>query len=150
PARHARRARRARAGAAPQERGRARGVRRGAGAVGPSMNRVTPILAPDDDPRFEQPLQLASRFWALVRSGRAYAAGHVTYTTQLENYLTLLAGPLEERGAVRFHAPEGDLCMNGERLPYRPNMQKALECLVQEFAARTLDGIEFTKGLTLG
>ena len=114
------------------------------------MNRTTPILSPDDDPRFEVSLQLASRFWALVRSGRAYAVGHVTYTTQLENYLALLSPPLEDRGAVRFHAPEGDLCMNGERLPHRPNMHKALESLVQEFAARTLEGIEFTKGLTLG
>src|SRR5262249_49336203 len=111
---------------------------------------TTPILAPDDDPRFELPLQLATRFWALVRSGRAYSVGHVTYTTQLENYLSLLSAPLEDRGVVRFHAPEGDLCMNGERLPYRPNMHKALDSLVQEFAARTLEGIEFTKGLTLG
>src|SRR5262245_52325557 len=113
--------------------------------MGPSMTRTTPILSPDDDPRFELPLRLASRFWALVRSGRAYAVGHVTYTTQLENYLTLLSDAFAERGAVRFHAPEGDLCLNGEQLPYRPNMHKALESLVQEFAARTLEGIEFTK-----
>src|SRR5262249_29879797 len=110
----------------------------------------TTILRPDDDPRFELPLQLASRFWALVRSGRAYSVGHVTYTSQLEGYLELLAAALGERGVVRFEAPDGDLCVNGERLPSRPNMQKALESLVQEFAARTLEGIEFTRGIKLG
>jgi hypothetical protein len=109
-----------------------------------------PILRPDDDPRFEIALQLASRFWALVKSGRAYSVGHVTYTTQLESYVTLLSAALEKDGAVRFDAPDGELCMNGERLPIRANMQRALESLAQEFAARTLEGIEFTRGLSLG
>ena len=114
------------------------------------MTTSHPILHPDDDPRYEIALQLASRFWALVRSGRAYSVGHVTYTSQLEGYVTLLAGALEQDGVVRLSAPEGELCMNGLVLPNRANMQKALEGMVQEFAARTLEGIEFTRGLTLG
>jgi HD domain-containing protein len=109
-----------------------------------------PILHPDDDPRYEIALQLASRFWALVKSGRAYSVGHVTYTSQLEGYITLLSGALETDGVVRFDAPEGDLCMNGMRLPDRANMQRSLESLAQEFGARTLEGIEFTRGLSLG
>src|SRR6185369_10206794 len=140
----------ARAGAPPPQRGRARGVRRGALAVGQDMTGPSPILHPDDDPRLEIALQLASRFWQLVKSARAYSVGHVTYTSQLESYLTLLSTALEKEGAVRFDAPEGELCMNGEQLPDRAHMQKALESLAQEFAARTLEGIEFTRGLSLG
>ena len=114
------------------------------------MTRSSPILHPDDDPRHESALQLASRFWALVRSGRAYSVGHVTYTSQLERYIGLLSSALEQDGVVRFNAPEGELCMNGVPLPDRANMQRAFESLVQEFAARTLEGIEFTRGLSLG
>jgi hypothetical protein len=114
------------------------------------VTRPNPILHPDDDPRFEIALQLATRFWALVKSGRAFSVGHVTYTSQLENYIGLLSTALEEDGVVRFDAPDGELCMNGDRLPNRANMQKALDALVQEFGARTLEGIEFTRGLSLG
>lgn len=104
---------------------------------------------PRTDPRFEAPLQLASRFMALVRSGRAYAVGHVAFTQQLDNYLTLLEPVLRARGSVRFDAPEGDVCMNGERLPFRQNMQRALEQLAQEFGARAVEGVEFAPGVTL-
>jgi len=125
-------------------------MRRSAHAVGAHVTGSSPILHPDDDPRFEIALQLASRFWQLVKSGRAYSVGHVTYTTQLESYITLLSTALEKDGAVRFDASDGALCMNGELLPDRAHMQKALESLVQEFGARTLEGIEFTRGITLG
>ena len=118
--------------------------------MGQDVTGPNPILRPDDDPRLELALQLASRFWALVKSGRAYSVGHVTYTTQLESYIALLSTALEKEGAVRFDAPDGELCMNGERLPDRANMQRALESLAQEFGARTLEGVEFTRGLSLG
>ncbi len=104
---------------------------------------------PRTDPRFEVPLQLASRFMALVRSGRAYAVGHIAFTQQLDNYLTLLEPVLRARGSVRFDAPEGDVCMNGERLPFRQNMARALEQLAQEFGARAVEGVEFAPGVTL-
>jgi len=110
----------------------------------------SPILRPDDDPHWEIALQLASRFWSLVRSARAYSVGHVTYTSQLASYIEMLSGVLETDGVVRFSAPDGELCMNDQPLPNRANMQKALESLAHEFAARTLEGIEFTRGLSLG
>lgn len=104
---------------------------------------------PRVDPRHDLPLQLASRFMALVKSGRAYAVGHIAFTQQLDNYLTLLEPVLRAQGHARFDAPDGDLCMNGERLPFRQNMHRALEQLAQEFAARSVDGVEFVSGVTL-
>src|SRR5213079_608773 len=89
PPRHAGGAQRAGAGAAPPQRRRARGLRRSARTVGSHVTRPNPILHPDDDPRLEIALQLATRFWALVKSGRAYSVGHVTYTSQLDNYIAL-------------------------------------------------------------
>jgi hypothetical protein len=104
---------------------------------------------PRVDPRFDLPLQLASRFMALLKSGRSYAVGHTAFTQQLDNYLTLLEPVLRAQGHARFDAPDGDLCMNGECLPFRPNMHPALERLAREFAARSVDGIEFVSGVTL-
>src|SRR5262249_22394361 len=131
------------------ERSGARSLRRGARGVGRRMSPSGVLLRPDEDPRHELQLQLASRFTALVRSGRAFAIGHPSYTQQLEHYATLLGPALEEHGAVRFDAPDGDLRMNGERLQYRPHVQKSLEALVQELAARGIEGIEFKRGLVL-
>ena len=86
---------------------------------------------------------------ALLKSGRAYAVGHVGFTRQLEHYLELLEPVLRTERHARFDAPEGDLRMNGERLPFRQHTHRALEQLVQEFGARSVDGIEFTAGVTL-
>ena len=106
-------------------------------------------LRPDHDGRFDLPLQLASRFMALVKSGQLYSVQHVGLTQQLKNYLILLGPVLEESGHARFDAPDGDLCMNGETLPFRQNMHRAIEQLALEFAARSLAGIEFLPGLSL-
>jgi hypothetical protein len=107
------------------------------------------LLRPDDDPRFEPWLQLASGFIALVRSARAYAVDHVAFAQLLESWLELLGGVLAEQGTLRFHGVQGDACVNGARLPFRPNMERSLQRLVHELDARGLEGIEFSRGLTL-
>jgi hypothetical protein len=99
--------------------------------------------------RTETAMQLASRLVALVRSGRAYSVRHIAFTQQLDNFLVLLTPLLSEAGALRFDAPDGELCLNGERLPHRSQHQKHLVMLVQEFEARTIAGIEFKPGVTL-
>ncbi|HEY6193907.1 MAG TPA: HD domain-containing protein, partial [Candidatus Eisenbacteria bacterium] len=113
------------------------------------MSPTSPRPRPDQDPRIDRALNLASRFMALVRSGRAYSLEHVALTQQMEHYLGLLAPVLAEHGRACFDAPEGDLCLNGERLPFRQNMHRAIEQLVQELGARALAGIEFLPGLAL-
>jgi hypothetical protein len=114
------------------------------------VSQATVLLRPDDDPRFEPWLQLVSRFTALLRSGRAYAVDHAVYTQLLASYLDLLAGALATHGRIRLHAVEGDACVNGARLPFRPNMERSLQQFVQELDARGLAAIEFTPGIALG
>lgn len=84
---------------------------------------------------------------ALLRTGRAYSAEHAAFRQQLENFVRLLPPLFKANGTLRFDAPEGDLCMNGERLPFQANMQKGLEQFVQEFGARDISGLEFSRGL---
>jgi len=107
------------------------------------------LLRPDDDPRQESRLQIASRFTALVRSGRAYSVEHASFVQLLEFYLALLEDHFATEPRVRLHAEDGDACVNGERLPVRPIMERSLAQLVQEFEARGIDGVEFESGLTL-
>lgn len=113
------------------------------------MTRPTVLLRPSDDPRHEPWLQLASRFTALVRSGRAYALEHVVYLQLLEHYLELLEVAFETHPSVRLHGLDGDACVNGERLPFRPHMERSLQQLLQELEARGLEGVEFSRGITL-
>ncbi len=104
---------------------------------------------PEPDGHVEAGLQLATRLVALVKSGRAYSVSHIAFTQQLENYLALLAPLLRDKGVVRFDAPDGDLHLNGERLPRRTQLQRHSELLVQEFDARAISGIEFAPGIAL-
>jgi len=113
------------------------------------MTRPHVLLRPDDDPRFESRLQIASRFTALVRSGRAYSVEHASFVQLLEFYLALLEDHFANEPRIRLHAEDGDACVNGERLPARAIMERPLAQLVQEFEARGVDGVEFESGLTL-
>jgi hypothetical protein len=124
-------------------------VQPGARLEGIGVSNSTVLLRPADDPRFEHWLQLASRFTALVRSGRAYAPDHLAFAQLLESYLELLGDVLAAQGPIRFHGAEGDACVNGVRLPFRPNMDRALQQLVHELDARGLEAIEFSPGVTL-
>ena len=109
----------------------------------------TPVKPYEHDSPDETGLQLASRFVALVKSGRAYSVKHVAFTQQLENFIVLLRPLLMERQVVRFDAPEGDLCLNGERLPLRSPLHRQAELLVAEFDARTIAGVEITPDVSL-
>ncbi len=105
---------------------------------------------PSAEHRTEAAVQLGSRFMALVRTGRAYSAEHAAFRQQLENFVRLLAPLCESRATLRFDAPDGDLRLDGAPLPYQADMQKGLDQLVQEFGARDIVGVEFSRGLHAG
>src|SRR5260221_8830470 len=97
----------------------------------------------------EGALQLAARFTSLIRTGRSYSVRHASFRTQLENWHALLVPILGSGAAVRLESHDGDLYLNGERVPYRASVQRLIEQLAMEIAARTIGGIEFGPGLTV-
>ncbi len=97
----------------------------------------------------EQGLQVAMRIVATLRTGRSYAIGNVAFTRQLEQLLTSLAPILADAGEVVVLADDGDVQVNGVRLPLRPASLRTLEQLAQEFQVREIAGVAFRAGLAL-
>lgn len=95
----------------------------------------------------EQGLQVATRIVATLRTGRSYAIGNQAFTRQLEQLLESLLPLLAERGEVIVLAHDGDVHVNGARLPLRPANLRYLEQLAQEFQVRAIAGIAFRAGL---
>jgi HD-GYP domain-containing protein (c-di-GMP phosphodiesterase class II) len=104
----------------------------------------------EGDARLREPgLQLAMRFVATLRTGRSYAIGNLVFTRQLEQLLAVLTPLLEQHGDVLVVSVDGDLNVNGVRLPLRSSSLRFLEQLAQEFQVREIAGVEFRQGLAL-
>lgn len=95
----------------------------------------------------EQGLQLATRFVALLRAGRAYNAQHPGFAQPLETFMAVLAPLISDGRSVRLETRDGDVHLDDMRLPFRPHMQRSLEQLVQELDGRGIAGLEFTSGV---
>lgn len=95
----------------------------------------------------EQGLQVAMRFVATLRTGRSYAIGNQAFTRQLQQFLDALLPVLAEHGEAQVVAMDGDLHLNGVRLPLRSSSLRFLEQLAQEFQVREIAGVEFREGL---
>lgn len=104
--------------------------------------------APALDAR-ELGLQAATRLVAALRTGRSYAIGNPVFRHQLEQLLEVLAPLLRERGTAQIVVLDGDLHLNGARLPLRAVNLRFIEQLVQEFRLREVLGIEFAHGLKI-
>lgn len=97
----------------------------------------------------EQGLQVAMRFVATLRTGRSYSIGNRAFTRQLEQVLESLQPVLAEHGEALVVSLDGDVHVNGERLPLRSSSLRFLEQLAQEFQVREIAGVEFRAGLGL-
>lgn len=112
------------------------------------------MTSPAPDPRrghelAESGLQMATRLVALLRTGRAYDLANPVFTGQLEQLLGVLLPVLRETGDAQLAEFEGDLHLNGVRLPLRPSSLKFTEQLVQELRVREIAGVQFLPGLGL-
>lgn len=105
--------------------------------------------APDERLR-EQGLHAISRFVATLRTGRSYPIGNQVFTRQLDQLLESLLPLFAEQGGVTIATWDGDVLVNGTRLPLRPASLKLLEQMAAEFAVREIAGVEFRPGLLLG
>jgi HD-GYP domain-containing protein (c-di-GMP phosphodiesterase class II) len=97
----------------------------------------------------EQGLQIVTRLVATLRTGRSYSIGNQVFTRQLEQLLETLQPVMAEHGEAMIVAIEGDLHVNGVRLPLRSSSLRFLEQMAQEFQVREIAGVEFRAGLAL-
>lgn len=109
-----------------------------------------PVPAPRDGEALrEHGLQIAMRFVATLRTGRSYAIGNQAFSRQLQQLLDTLKPVLAEHGEALVASLDGDLHVNGVRLPLRSSSLKFLEQLAAEFQVREIAGVEFRAGLGL-
>ena len=95
----------------------------------------------------EQGLHAISRFVATLRTGRSYPIGNQVFTRQLEQFLESLQPLFAEQGNVTIATWDGDVLVNGMRMPLRPASLKLLEQMAAEFAVREIAGVELRPGL---
>ncbi len=106
------------------------------------------VKTPDERLR-EQGLVIITRLLATVRTGRAYKVGNQVFTRQLESFIECLLQAVDETGEAVFVALDGDLYLNGARLPVKPNSLRFHEAVRKEFDHRKIAGFRATKGLNI-
>lgn len=104
--------------------------------------------SPDERLR-EQGLVIITRLLATVRTGRAYKVGNQVFTRQLESFIESVLQAVDETGEAVFVDLDGDLYLNGARLPVKPNSLRFHESVRKEFQQRKIAGFRATKGLSI-
>jgi HD-GYP domain-containing protein (c-di-GMP phosphodiesterase class II) len=97
----------------------------------------------------EQGLNVVMRLVALLRTARSYAIGNQVFTRQLEQLLEALQPVFAEHGAALVVELDGDVHLNGVRLPLRQSSLRFVEQAAAEFKVREIAGVEFRTGLSL-
>ena len=93
-------------------------------------------------------LRVIQRFNAMVRMGRAYQVENQVFRKQMADFSTTVAPILEEAGQMVLVALDGDVYVNGVRIPIRPNTIKYHEALVEELERRGIAGLKMERGVT--
>jgi HD-GYP domain-containing protein (c-di-GMP phosphodiesterase class II) len=106
------------------------------------------MKSPDERLR-EQGLVIITRLLATVRTGRAYKVGNQVFTRQLESFIESVLQAVDETGEAVFVDLDGDLYLNGARLPVKPNSLRFHEAVRKEFQTRKIAGFRATKGLSI-
>jgi HD-GYP domain-containing protein (c-di-GMP phosphodiesterase class II) len=102
-----------------------------------------------DDRLREQGLVIITRLLATIRTGRAYKVGNQVLTRQLESFIESVLQATGEAGEVVFVELEGDLYLNGSRLPVKASNLRFHEAVRHEFEVRKIAGFRATKGLNM-
>jgi HD-GYP domain-containing protein (c-di-GMP phosphodiesterase class II) len=91
---------------------------------------------------------LLSRLSALVRIGRSYQPDNQVFGLQLEGFMQVLRPILELDGEAVLVALEGDLFLNGTRIPVRGMSVRFHRHLLEEFQNRQIAGFRMLRGVT--
>lgn len=109
----------------------------------------TPEEITHDEALREQGVQLVTRLVALLRTGRSYSIGNQVFTGQLEQLLEVLRPTLMAHGRAQLVHLDGDLYLNGVRLPLKSSSVRFQDQLHSELALRDISGVEFHASLRL-
>ena len=115
--------------------------------------------APAGDPRSgpasqtgsiqEMGLQVLARFSTLVRVARTYQPDNQVVVAQIEVLIQTLKPLLDEKGEAVLVMLEGDLYLNGARVPIKSRNVKFHRQVMDEFKLRQIAGVRVQAGVTL-
>ena len=116
-------------------------------ADGPRPERSGPKSA--DERMRDQGLVIITRLLATMRTGRAYKVGNQVLTRQLESFIESVLQAMSDSGEAVFVSLDGDLYLNGQRLPVKASTLRFHEAVRKEFEQRRIAGFRATRGLNL-
>lgn len=93
-------------------------------------------------------LRVIQRFNALVRMGRAYQVENQVFVKQMHEFLNTIGPFIADHGEAVLVTLDGDVYLNGMRIPARPNTLKFHEGFIEELEQRGVAGIRIEKGYT--
>lgn len=93
-------------------------------------------------------LRVIQRLNALVRMGRAYQVENQVFRKQMVDFIEAVRPILEEAGQMVLVALDGDVYVNGVRVPVRPTTIKYHEALVEELERRGIAGLKMDRGVS--
>ena len=96
----------------------------------------------------DQGASVLSRLSALVRIGRSYQTDNQVFALQLEGFMQVLRPVLESDGEAVLVELEGDLYLNGTRIPIRGLSVRFHRHLLEEFQNRQIAGFRALRGVT--
>lgn len=103
---------------------------------------------PIDEQYRQLGLRVIQRFNALVRMGRAYQVENQVFRKQMTHFIDTIGPILEEAGEMVLVSLDGDVFVNGVRIPVRPNTLKYHDALVEELDRRGIAGLKIERGVT--
>ncbi len=108
---------------------------------------VQPSARPGDDRLRERGQPIILRFLAMIRVGRSYQVENQVFRTQIDAFLRSLAGVFEEWPEAVLVALDGDLYLNGVRLPVSKTNLRFHQSLLKEFGRRRIAGVRVQQGV---
>ena len=109
--------------------------------------RSTAASSPAEERRRQLGVQMVVRYLAVLRTGKAYQVGNQVFRSQLDALYETIAPLLDEFGEVVLVSLEGDLYLNGVRLPMKAGNLRHFDNLMREFARRRIAGVKIVQGL---
>jgi HD-GYP domain-containing protein (c-di-GMP phosphodiesterase class II) len=108
---------------------------------------IQPSARPGDDRLRERGQPIILRFLAMIRVGRSYKVENQVFHVQIESFLEAVEGLFAEWPEVVLVALDGDLYLNGVRLPVNNANLRFHQNLMAELSRRRIAGVRVLQGI---